>query len=199
MTTENRELTEEELIEEEKAFAEVETEEEPLTQDELKDLQNLGELQTYIKTVQEMADNEELDEETRQRAVRQVFMIRSSYTFEVFNELRPTMKYNTLVKKFKSLKRDAERKMERNESFKFVASGDIEHYIKAVLPEHLKDRSKGVAAFIYAFIMTASLKPDGYAIFVYFLIKNINGLDREFAERETLVNNLHTLALQIHE
>lgn len=164
--------------------------------EEAKEVQNLDEIQTYISQLQQMIDDEDTSDEMKERAKRQIFLIRSSYTFEVFNELKPTMKASNLRANFMKLRKDAERKLERNEYFMFHSVMGLEKKIKKVLPDHLKIEAVAVTSFLYAFINTASLQPDGYAMFIFFLIKNINKLDSgtDFPEKEVLVNNLIKLA-----
>jgi hypothetical protein len=165
-----------------------------ISDEEKEEIIRLSEIQSYIKNLQDMIDSPESPEELKERAKRQIFLIRSSYTFEVFNELKPTMKAKTLRDNFIKLRRDAERKLDRNKHFKFHSAQNIEKHIKAVLPEELKSQSRVVASFIYAFIGSASLQPNGYAMFVFFLIRNIMHLERDFDEKEVFVSNLTKLA-----
>jgi hypothetical protein len=167
-----------------------------VSEEDKAEIQKLGEIQTYIQHLQGMVDSEETTPELRERAVRQIFLIRSSYSFEVLKEtkVRPTMKTKTLELNFNNLRKSAEKKLDNNPSFRFQSAFTIESKIKSILPNELKNKSRLVASFIYAVINTVSLKPDGYAMFVFFLIKNINGIDKPFAEREELIDNLIKLA-----
>jgi hypothetical protein len=166
------------------------------TDEEAKEVKNLDEIQTYISQLQQMVDDEDTNPEMKKRAERQIFLIRSSYTFEVFNELKTTMKPRTLRESFLKLRKDAERKLEQNEHFMFHSVIGMEKKIKKVLPDNLKIEAITVTSFIYAFIKSASLQPDGHSMFVFFLIKNINKMDSglDFPEKEALVDNLIKLA-----
>jgi chromosome segregation ATPase len=178
-------------------LAEIESDLKNLTNDkDAEEIQKLDEIQTYISQLQQMIDDEDTSEEMKERAERQIFLIKSSYTFEIFNELKPTQSSSTLRANFMRLRKDAERKLERNEHFMFHSVMGLEKKIKKVLPEHLKIEAVTVASFIYAFINTASLQPDGHSMFIFFLIKNINKMDSgiEFPEKEALVENLVKLA-----
>jgi alanyl-tRNA synthetase len=167
-----------------------------VSEEEKVEIQKLGEIETYIQHLQAMIDAEDTTPELKQKAERQIFLIKSSYTFEVLSEpkVRPNMKTKNLRENFVNLRKNAERKLERNQSFRFHSVFKIESKIKSVLPEELKGQARVVTSFIYALINTVSLQPDGYAMFIFFLIKNINGIDKPFAERQELIDNLIELA-----
>jgi hypothetical protein len=167
-----------------------------LTEEERAEIKKLSEIQTYIEKIGEILTDEEADPELKKRAEKQIRMIRSSYTLECLNDphVRPTMKSKKLRENFINLRKSAEQKMDRNQSFRFYSAYNIESKIKSILPEELKGKARLVASFIYAVINTVSLKPDGYAMFVFFLIKNINNIERDFSEKEELISNLTKLA-----
>ncbi|WCS68249.1 hypothetical protein Goe21_01390 [Bacillus phage vB_BsuM-Goe21] len=144
----------------------------------------------FIKQLEEVLEDDSQSEELKEKIKRQIFMIKSSYNFKAFSELQPTLKPKTLLNNYKALRNKAENKLKNNNTFTFNTSFYLEKMIKGVLPDDLKSYSRMTASYIYAFINTASLKRGGYAIFVGFLINNINNLDKEYPEKEELVNNL---------
>jgi ribosomal protein L32E len=168
--------------------------EKSVTDEDKEEIKKLSEIQTYINHLKSIVEDEKTDEIIRKRAEKQIFMIRSSYTFEVFNTKKPSLSIKKIKEDYMQLKKEAERKMEKNKHFRFFSAWHIDKHIRAVLPDELKSKAKLVAGYIYAFINTCSLKPDGYSMFVFFLIKNINNLDKDFPEREVLIENLTKLA-----
>jgi hypothetical protein len=166
------------------------------SEEEREEIKKLSEIQTYIEKIGEILNDGDADPELKKRAEKQIRMIRSSYTLECLNDpnVRPTMKSKRLKENFINLRKSAEQKMEKNQSFRFYSAYSIESKIKTILPEELKGKARLTASFIYAVINTVSLKPDGYAMFVFFLIKNINNIERDFTEKEELISNLTKLA-----
>jgi hypothetical protein len=166
------------------------------SEEEREEIKKLSEIQTYIEKIGEILNDEEADPELKKRAEKQIRMIRSSYTLECLNDphVRPTMKPKRLKENFVNLRKSAEQKMDKNQSFRFYSAYNIETKIKSILPEELKGKARITASFIYAVINTVSLKPDGYAMFIFFLIKNINNIERDFTEKEELISNLTKLA-----
>jgi hypothetical protein len=167
-----------------------------VSDEEKVEIQKLGEIETYIQHLQTMVNDENTTPELKERAERQIYLIKSSYTFDVLNEpnVRPLTKPKKLKENFVRLRKSAETKLDRNPNFRFHSAFDIERKIKSVLPEELQDKARTVASFIYSVINGVSLQPDGYAMFVFFLIKNINGIDKPFKERQQLIANLIELA-----
>jgi len=164
-----------------------------VSEDDKKEIKKLDEIQTYIQHLQDMINNEAVDADTKTRAQRQIYLIESSYTLDVlFKELKHavSMKPKKLVENFIKLRSNAEKKLDANSSFMFHSAFHIEKKIKLVLPEELKGKSRLVASFIYACINTASLQPNGYSMFIYFLIKNINSFGKGYAEEPVLIENL---------
>jgi len=167
-----------------------------ITDEEREEIKKLGEIQTYIQKLELMIDDETINPVVKKRAEKQIYMIKGSYTLEPLfdSHNRPTMRPKKLKEDFVLLKRRAEAKMKKNLRFRFYSAVGIERCIRSVLPEELKNKAKVVSAYIYAVINTISLKPEGYAIFIFFLIKNINNIDKSFNEKEELVSNLIKLA-----
>jgi hypothetical protein len=166
-----------------------------LSEEERKEIKKMGEIQNFIQELEKMYGEEE-NEEIRSRIEKQIRYIKSSYTLEVLHtEITVTAKAKTILNNFSKYRKHAVAKMKNNPKFTFHAPERIESKLASVL-EDPKD-AKLLAGFFYGMIGTLSLKPDGYAMFVYFLIKNINALDGEFTEKEELIGNLNSLVEKI--
>jgi hypothetical protein len=166
-----------------------------LTDEERKEIKRMGEIQTFLQDLERMHEEEE-NEEIRPRIEKQIRYIKSSYTLEILStEITVTARPKTILNNFSKYRKHAVTKMKNNPKFTFHAPERIESKLASVL-EDPKD-AKLLAGFFYGMIGTLSLKPDGYAMFVYFLIKNINALDGEFTEKEELIGNLNSLVKKI--
>lgn len=165
-----------------------------VTPEEAKSINQLSEIQSQFKFLNDIISGEDATPELIERAKRQIYLIESSYTLDaLIKENKSTMSNKKLEANFAKLRSKVELKLKENPTFKFHSAFNLNKSIYLALDDILKQYSHLTTAYIYSFILSASLKPDGYAMLVFFLVKNLTNIKEDFLEKPILIDKLNAL------